>query len=362
MNLERTGAVNDGVGEPDPEQAVSGPAGHAPLRRPGSVRRTATMDMTWPGGLGTQLRIDGNARDLVTPIDGAPFVVATASCSVGIGPMRTIEDIIVEPVHAGIEQIIGSRGGGHLRGVLDRVIHEDRQEGTPLYLLLDDISGCSLIAGFAWSRWRELWMSPPEDAPTSPLIEAAPDAPLSPAPPSGPPPSMEGVCIGFAPGSSALVEVRSGTSTHRLGVIPSLLHPDDPDGWHHLPNLPPVSMRRARRIDVWREGDTILIDAAFQDSAGDPDFGRLAIHEYRLAATADAATMTLTSVSPDPRVLPFIECPLAVTTSGRVVGTPLAELRLAVPEKLHSTNGCTHLNDALRALAEVPVLLGHLSG
>jgi hypothetical protein len=31
-----------------------------------------------------------------------------------------------------------------------------------------------------------------------------------------------------------------------------------------------------------------------------------------------------------------------------------------VLDRLAKTNGCTHLNDALRALAEVPVLLGQL--
>ena len=119
-------------------------------------------------------------------------------------------------------------------------------------------------------------------------------------------------------------------------------------------------MRRARRIDVWRDGDTIVIDSAFQDSAGDPTLGRVAVHEYGLRATADAATLTLQTVAPDPRVLPFLECPSARLTATSLVGTPLADLRHAVLQRLGRTNGCTHLNDALRALAEVPVLLEHL--
>ena len=70
--------------------------------------------------------------------------------------------------------------------------------------------------------------------------------------------------------------------------------------------------------------------------------------------------MTLTSVDPDARILPYLTCPHAVDTATMVVGTPLAELRSTVLERLARTSGCTHLNDALRALAEVPVLLGHL--
>jgi hypothetical protein len=77
-------------------------------------------------------------------------------------------------------------------------------------------------------------------------------------------------------------------------------------------------------------------------------------------ATADRTTGELTSVTADPRVLPFLECPGAIDNITRLVGRPLRDLRSAVPELLGRTNGCTHLNDALRALAEVPVLAEQL--
>lgn len=302
------------------------------------MRRTSTVDMTWPDGFGTQLRLDGNARDAVT-VDPAdpPITVDAANASVGIGSNRTIEDIRADPDREGLQLLVGSRGGGHLRGALDECLPGERTAGTPLYLLLDDISGCSLIAGFAWSRWRDDWKQPNRRPANF---------------------SMEGVCIGFAPGSSALDETPgSGQRTQPVGPV---VHPDDPHGWHQLPELPDVSMRRARRIDVWREDGVIRIDSAFQDSAGDPAGGRIAIHEYGLRATADFETLELLTVEPDARILPFMECPSAVGTAGVVVGTALGDLRAAVLERLSKTNGCTHLNDALRALAEVPVLLGHL--
>jgi hypothetical protein len=144
-------------------------------------------------------------------------------------------------------------------------------------------------------------------------------------------------------------------------VVTSLVHPEEPAGWHDFPESPEMSMRRARRIDVWIEGDELRVDSSFQDSSGDPEYGRVAVHEYGLAATASLATETLTSVTADPRVLPFVECPNAVDNLGLVVGLPLRELRTRVPELLGKTMGCTHLNDALRALAEVPVLAAHLS-
>ena len=56
---------------------VLGPGVATPPRRPGSARRTSTIDMWWPQGWGTSMRILGRARDLVTPVDGTtPRVVA----------------------------------------------------------------------------------------------------------------------------------------------------------------------------------------------------------------------------------------------------------------------------------------------
>ena len=53
----------------------SDPAPAPPARRPGSVRRTSTVLMSWPDGLGTDLHLKGRARDLLTPADGEPAVV-----------------------------------------------------------------------------------------------------------------------------------------------------------------------------------------------------------------------------------------------------------------------------------------------
>jgi Protein of unknown function (DUF2889) len=321
-------------------QNVRGPLGTAPLRRPNSARRTSTVDMTWPGGFGTQLRLDCRARDLVTFDPAAePLVVATGAAKVGIGADRMIEDISVDPVREGAQRLVGCRGGGYLRAALDEMLPGERTAGTPLYLLLDDVSGTSLIAGFAWSRHTQDWLHQPQ---------------------RGPRPDMENVCIGFATGSSALDEQREGQQSHRVQPVGSLVHPDDPHGWHELVELPNVSMRRARRIDVWEQGDQIMIDAMFQDTASDPEHGRVAIHEYALKATADRSTGLLTSISPDARVLPFMECPSAMASANAVVGVALQDLRAAVLERLSKHRGCTHLNDALRSLAEVPVLLAHL--
>jgi hypothetical protein len=325
----------------DPEQAVNGPAGPVPVRRPASIRRTATMDMTWPGGMTEPLRIEGRARDAFTPAAGSPpETVGAARLEARIGADRTIEAIDATPRPDGIDELVGSRGGGHLRGALAEIVPEERRAGTPLYLLLDDLSGTSLIAGVAWSRW------PLDEEVRRPRASGE---------------QMAGVCIGFRPGSRALVEVEQDMRRQlRTRPVGPLVREDDPEGWHELPPLPDVSTRRARFIDVWLDDDVVMIDAGFQDSVGDPDHHRVGIHEYRLGATADRATLTLQSIDPDPRILPFRECPAAVDTASRLVGTPIADLRQTVLEQLARTNGCTHLNDAVRALAEVPVLVSAL--
>ena len=62
----------------------------------------------------------------------------------------------------------------------------------------------------------------------------------------------------------------------------------------------------------------------------------------------------------EPRVLPFVECPSAADNVTRLVGSPIKDFRTSVLAMLNGTDCCTHLNDALRALAEVPVLLDQL--
>jgi len=130
--------------------------------------------------------------------------------------------------------------------------------------------------------------------------------------------------------------------------------------WHPRARPAEVTMCRARRIDVWADGTVLHVDAFFQDSSSLPEGGRQAIHEYTLTAEAGLASRTLRSVRPVPGVLPYGECPLAVRNVSALAGLPLSELRPAVLERLRGPLGCTHLNDMLRSLADVPGLTGQL--
>lgn len=325
--------------EDPPTPQPAGPLGPSPVRPPGSVRRTSTLDTRWPGGFGSGLHIDGRARDLYTPADGRPpLVVAEDLLRVRFTPAsRVIEEIESTPARSGLALLTGARCGGGFRTRLAQALPRERDTGTSLYLMLDDLAAVSLIADFAATRW-------PSAGPGTHRVAARP---------------QEGVCTGFMPGSSALSpdHVRKGGDRTRR-VVP-LPHPDDPAGWHELAAPTEPSMRRARRIDV-TPGEVIGVDAMFQDSATVPEGGRRAVHEYRLHATAHARTGALLTLRAEPRVLPYDECPLAVLNLDRLLGTPLADLRTTVPRVLRGTDGCTHLNDALRALAEVPALVAAL--
>lgn len=323
------------------------PIGPAPRRRPGSVRRTSTIDTSWPGGFGTPMQMDGHARDLLTPIGGgAAVVLAEDRYSIVASQRREIESISVSPDRPQARELVGVRAGGESRAALSRIMADERIKGTPLYLILDDFAGASLVAGWAWSRWVD-------------DIQALAEA-KGLAGPSQRRARMEGVCTGFSPGSSALIGTRPNPmKDQNTARVPPLLRDDDPVGWHELGQQSGVGMRRARRIDVWHDGGGLAIDVGFQDSSTAPDGGeRIAIHEYHV--TARAVGGQLCDLKIDARILPFQECPGAVLQAQRIVGTPLSQLREAVLEILPGTLGCTHLNDVLRSMAEVPVMAAHL--
>lgn len=286
----------------------------------------------------------GCARDIVTPISGgAPVILAEDAFKVWLQPDRCIASIEATPKRPALSRLVGSRGGGGLRQALEAAVPEERRRSTPLYLILDDLSGTSLVSGWAWSQWDAEWLTTARSALKDFDLEKAFR-------------SRVGICAGFAEGSSGL-----DPRTDRSGTpAPDLRNPDDPEGWHRFTDQAgAVGMRRARRIDV-RLDERIVIDAAFQDSATTPSGGRAVVHEYTLSATADAQSLRVLSVEAEPRVLPFVECPSATANLSRLLGTPLPELREKVLAELRGTVGCTHLNDALRALAEVPALALHL--
>jgi hypothetical protein len=144
-----------------------------------------------------------------------------------------------------------------------------------------------------------------------------------------------------------------GPPAPAIGVL------DDPDAWHDTAPLPPHGMRRLRRLDVGpvTPDGTAALEVHFRDSHVDGDGLETCVHEYLVTATVDTVGSTIVAIATEARVLPWQECPGAVGSAGRVVGMPLEGLRRTVRTELTGSSTCTHLNDTLRSLQDLPHLV-----
>ena len=284
----------------------------------------------------------GLARDFLTPFAEEPVELSRGGFRILASPAREILEIAIEPGHTRAGEMVGVRAGGASRQALATVLGDLR--GTPTFQLLDDFAGASLVAGWIWSRWTEDWHA-----------RMASNRLKSTAGSKG---RMINICTGFTEGGSSLTADGSVDHSDQSSTeVGPLVDPDDPQGWHSMPLQEgrPLA-RRARRIDLWRAEGVLKVDAAFQDSGPDPHGTRTAIHEYRVYAEIDEADGNLLSLQALPLILPFRECPGASMKVARMVGQPAGNFRQAVLDTLVGTLGCTHLNDVLRALADVPTL------
>ena len=320
-----------------------GPVRSAPPRRPGSVRRTATMDFTWPDGMAGNTVLDGRARDMRTDGDGTATILGEASLSVVSDPGRAIKEIRSAPGLPDLQGLAGESAMSGFRRRLAGVVGDrERAAGTPLYQLLDDLPGATLVSGTAWQRWYDMDDYRVFKADVSQRV-------------------MRDVCTGYQDGSTALNPDGTLRWEQERQLAVDIDDTGDDLAWHLRACPAAVTMCRARRIDVWAAGAVLHVDAFFQDSSTLPEGGRQSIHEYTLTAQADLVTGIVHSVTPVPRVLPYDECPLAVQNVSVLAGLPLRDLRGAVLERLRGPLGCTHLNDMLRALAAVPELAQQLT-
>ncbi len=297
--------------------------------------------MFWPEGAGKDLHLKGRARDLLTPAQGRPEVLRSADLYAVTSREREIMRIEGQPAPPELQNLVGSRAGGNLRKKIAQELPGEAESGSPMHLLLDDMAGSTLIAGFAFIRW----------------VDHLPE--FRTRMESGPRPYMQDICSGFRPGSVALFADGTLSGKPQNTAHPASLNDvDDPWSWHELDEHPDLAMRRSRRIDIWHDDqDGLLhIDAMFRDSCWDPDGQESVVHEYQMLGSADRATGTLLSVSAEPRVLPYNECTGAAPNAAWMNGTELREMRREVLSRLKSVDCCTHLNDGLRSLAEVPIL------
>jgi hypothetical protein len=114
-------------------------------------------------------------------------------------------------------------------------------------------------------------------------------------------------------------------------------------------------------LDVWLEDGLVLVDAMFRDTTCDWDQTARVVHEYALTATLDADTQRILAIDAQPRSLPFpTDCPFAADSVQLILGEAAAGLRETVRGLSAGAVSCTHLNDAMRCLADIPTLVDQL--
>lgn len=330
--------------------AVKEPTTATPPRAPGSARRSSHVDVIpipAPGVTaeeGTRFVLRGGARDVQTGADGSGVVVEAAELVVWIGRDGLISHLEVTPDLPGASSLVGIApmvGFRHAaRALLDGADGAHGADGL-LALLLDDIPIAMLLSGYGLLRAGQLTKLP-----------------VTAGDPAG---RMRDLCSGWRSDGTMIrgIELGTGVPVPHLADAPDLGCSDDPLAVQSLPDLPLGALRRRRRIDALR-GDPVIIEATFRDTFRAAE-REGTLHEYVVRATADGAGRIATMTA-EPRVLPWPECPAAATNVAGLVGAHLGGLGRRVPATLTGTSACTHLNDLLRGLSCVPRLVKLAAG
>ena len=326
-------------------------------RRPGSIRRTSSIDTARLQGFGGDSVVTARARDLRTGTDLAPFVLAEVEFTARIdGSSRQLVDIVASPPDPGLDGLLGTLVGPGFRSRVNQVCPAEQEAGTLLHLLLDDLPGATLVSGYAMQRAGLFSRSRASGSTGGPASSAA--SMMT---------AQDDLCAGWAHDGTMMVTIRS---TGEIPVptgppAPVLEGPDDPFAWHAMEVLPPHGMRRRRRLDVVAPDGAdgrYHLDAHFRDSHMDEAGAESVVHEYGVSGTVDGSGGRILDIGARAHVLPWVECPGALASADRLSGMPVAELRAHVRREFKGTSTCTHLNDTLRSLGDVDALIDGLSG
>jgi hypothetical protein len=329
------------------EAVLPGPLREAaPVRRLGSVRRTSHLDVSSrPGGaMMSPAAITGAARDLVTSAGGLASVAGEARLAIAFDDGGVVESVEHEPAGPSCAALVGARVGFGFRSSIKDLLLE--LDGSLLGLLVDDLSGAPAPSGYGAIRER--------------IVLGLPDPPMPPGA-SGGVSQQKDVCAGWRAGGLPTHTRETGAPMpfSTPPVAPSLAS-DDGWAWHAMPALRLRQSRRIRRLDLWADGDRLMVDAMFRDSTVDPDaeLTERVVHEYAVSTTLDRATRTVQSIHADPRSLPFpTDCPFAAGSADLILGQSVDSLRTTVRQVSRGPVSCTHLNDLFRTLADVTALV-----
>ena len=317
---------------PGPQRAVT----TTPPRAPASMRRTTSIDVTWPDGFTGAAVVVLAGQDLATDSGGTPSVAPRWTADLRVDP-RTGEVLAVDGDDADdLADLVGASVRSGFGRRLASARPEEAERRSLRWSLLEDLAGAFLVSGYAPLRAGQLHEY--SDA-------AKRRAPL-----------QADICVGWAAGGPvhrALAE--RGRSVVPTGPAAPPIERTDPAGWHPLAPLGHGTVRRRRQLDVRRSptGDGLLVHSHFRDSyAG--EVPEMVMHEYTVDAVVVAGAIT--DIEVEPRVLPWTACPGAVASARRVVGVALADLARVARTDLVGVATCTHLTSTIRALADVRAL------
>lgn len=310
-----------------------------PQRRPNSVRRTTSVELSWPGAFSGVLEINGWGRDLRTgEAPDQPEVIHEDRFTLSLAPDRFVESCTFDPPLLELSDLQGVSVRKGWRQHIEPIVQQEALSARPIPVLLDDLVGCCTIENWTKVNWGNLGSE------ENPFDRSA----------------FENVCIAYATGSPTLSPLSEQTEPV---FVPALTGGADAFAFHPLSPDEDRTMRRVRRIDIWHEDGAVRVDAMFQDSGVTRGARRAALHEYRLLARlapGSEGRHEITQIDTAPGILPYNECLGAKQNVTRLIGWKLDELRAGVHRELKGPQGCTHLNDALRSLAGIDALVHHL--
>lgn len=319
-----------------------------PALKANSVRRTTSIEVSWPEGRMRPAVFDCRARDIrIGDLADRQDIFGWAECSVIVSAAREIIGLITAPVDPRAVQMIGVVAGKRSRSAIREVFGEKQAISSPLCALLDDLAGVSLVAPWAWFVARTLYAGGEREAATGAADLKQPTDELE-------QPAHE-VCLGYSK-SSRNERIATGEGNYPLGRTARVLTlPGDLDALHQLPDQPGVTMRRVRWLDIHRQDGKLFVDIGVQDSASAPDLRqRRTVHQYTGRVIVQNGSLIEISISPE--ILPYNACFRSPENIPLLHAIPISELSTLVPKVLKTTLGCTHLNDMLRTLSSIPAL------
>jgi hypothetical protein len=305
-----------------------------PARVPRSMRRTTSLDMTRPRGLHGPIVVDVRGQDIHTDAQGNGQVTDHLAVAIEIDPRRgRITSVRPSSMHPALPELTGMSTRSGMARRLAELFDDEQANRSLLCRALEDLSGALLVSGYALLHAGAL---PASRELAEQRVQAQAD-----------------VCVGWASGGPLLHEFRrQGVAPLPVGPAAPGIESDDALGWHPMAPLAIETVRRRRRLDALPPdtgGGSRTVQSHFRDSFAAAD-GETVMHEYLVDATIDERDV-LVGIDVQPRVLPWYECPAAITSAQHLVGLALDEIATRVRTQLTGATTCTHLNSTLRFLA-----------